>query len=352
MSESVPPEARQADLRAPRRSGFAALIGRPNVGKSTLLNRLIGEKVAIVSPKPQTTRTRILGVLTREAGQAALFDTPGIHQAKGALNKFMVDVAMSAAHECDVVLLLIETEGLSEERAPEVSPGNRAVLERLKHLGKPVVCVLTKIDTVKKPLLLPFIDLYRKAFPFASVVPVSARHGDGLEQLVEVVLGHLPEGEPIFPADMFTDQAERVLVAEFVREQVLRHCREEIPYSTAVVTEVFDESDRDTPPPQRKGSKKKAPMVAPRADGKPARPPLTGLVRIHANIFVERDSQKAIIIGKRGQMLKTIGTDARASIQRLLGTNVFLSLQVKVEPRWTERVDRLSNLGYVMERAR
>lgn len=323
------------------RAGFAALIGRPNVGKSTLLNKLIGEKVAIVSPKPQTTRTRILGVLTRGQAQVAFFDTPGIHQAKGALNKFMVDVAMNAAHECDLVLFLVETEGLFEGREPEVSPGNRQVLERLKHLGKPVVCVLTKIDTVKKPLLLPFIDLYRREFPFADVVPVSARHGDGLERLVEVVGGHLPQSEPIFPADMFTDQAERVLVAEYVREQVLRHCREEIPYSTAVMVEVFDESERDAPPPKRR---KKAPE-------KPG-PRLTGLVRVHANIFVERDSQKAIIIGKRGQMLKTIGTDARGSIQRLLGANVYLSLQVKVEPRWTERSDRLSSLGYVLERSR
>jgi GTP-binding protein Era len=331
------------------RSGFAALIGRPNVGKSTLLNKLIGEKVAIVSPKPQTTRTRILGVLTREEGQIAFFDTPGVHQAKGALNKFMVDVAMNAAHECDVVLFLVETEALSEDRAPQVTPGNRAVLERLKHLGKPVVCVLTKIDTVQKPLLLPLIELYRQEFPFADVVPVSARHGDGLDALFKVVLGHLPEGEPLFPPDVFTDQAERVLVAEFVREQVLRHCREEIPYSTAVLVEVFDEAERYTPPPERpkKKGKQKGPPPPP-----PKGPVLTGLVRIHANIYVERDSQKAILIGKRGQMLKAIGTDARASIERLLGAHVFLALQVKLEPRWTERQDGLNTLGYKLEASR
>ncbi len=330
------------------RSGFAALIGRPNVGKSTLLNKLLGEKVAIVSPKPQTTRTRILGVLNTPSGQIALFDTPGIHAAKGALNRFMVEVAMNAAHECDVVLFLVETENLSEDRDPEVTPGNREVLERLKTVGKPVLCVLTKIDTIKKQLLLPMIDLYRKEFPFAEVVPVSARHGDGLEQLKETVLAHLPEGEPIFPTDMFTDQAERVLVAEYVREQVLRHCREEIPYSAAVVVEVFDESDRDTPPPppkKPKGGSKKG--------SKPTDPPkrrLSGLVRIHANIFVERDSQKAIIIGKGGVMLKTIGTDARQNIERLLGTNVYLSLQVKVEPRWSDDPNGLRKLGYVLER--
>ncbi|GMU60420.1 MAG: GTPase Era [Myxococcaceae bacterium] len=326
------------------RSGFAALIGRPNVGKSTLLNRLLGEKVAIVSPKPQTTRTRILGVVTRPEGQVAFFDTPGVHQAKGALNKFMVDVALTAAKECDMVLFLVEAEGLKEDVAPSVSPGNRFVLEKLKKLGKPVVLVLTKIDTVKKPLLLPLIDLYRKEFPFASVMPVSARHDEGLDALFLAVLQHLPGEELIFPPDMFTDQAERALVAEYVREQVLRHCRQEIPYSAAVVVEVFDEAERYTPPPKRKEKQpKKGKERAPEAR---ARPELTGLVKIHANIFVERDSQKAIVIGKRGQMLKTIGTDARQAVERLLGCHVFLSLQVKVEPRWSERQDALRKMGY------
>ena len=322
--------------------GFAALIGRPNVGKSTLLNKLLGEKVAIVSPKPQTTRTRILGVLNPEGGQVALFDTPGLHEAQGALNRFMVGVAMAAAQDCDVVLFLAEAEGQEEGRAPRIGPGTRQVLERLEKLGKPVICVLTKIDTVKKPLLLPLIDLYRQQFPFLDVVPVSARHGDGLEVLVKVLLERLPEQEPIFPPDMLTDQAERVLVAEYVREQILRHCRQEVPYSAAVVVEVFDEAERDAPPPPpRPGQKaRKAP-----APGK------TGLVKIHANIFVERDSQKAILIGKRGEMLKAIGTDARASIERMLGTHVFLSLQVKVEPRWSERPEGLRKLGYVVERS-
>jgi GTP-binding protein Era len=326
------------------RSGYAALIGRPNVGKSTLLNRLLGEKVAIVSPKPQTTRTRILGVVNRDAGQVAFFDTPGIHQARGALNTFMVDVALGAAQECDVVLFLVEAEGLSEDKAPTVTPGNRAVLEQLKRLGKPVILVITKIDTVKKVLLLPFIDLYRKEFPFLEILPVSAKHNEGLEGLLDSVIAHLPEGEPIFPKDVFTDQAERVLVAEYIREQVLRHCRQEVPYSTAVLVEVFDESERDAPPPGAARHKRKpAAQQKPEA---PVKPKLTGLIRIHANIYVERESQKAIVIGKRGAMLKTIGTDARLQIQRLLGANVFLSLQVKVEPRWTERPERLRKLGY------
>ncbi|MDP1824942.1 MAG: GTPase Era [Archangium sp.] len=330
------------------RSGYAALIGRPNVGKSTLLNRLLGEKVAIVSPKPQTTRTRILGVITKEAGQIALFDTPGIHSARGALNKFMVDAALHAADECDVVLFLVDSEGMTEEREPTISPGNRTVLERLKQIGKPIILVLTKIDTIKKVLLLPLIDLYRKEFPFVEVLPVSARHSEGLENLFEQVLKHLPEGEPIFPVDTLTDQAERTLVAEFVREQVLRHCHQEVPYSVAVVVEEFDESERDKPPPRAQKNQKNKKKETP---GTPPKPKLEGLVRILANIYVERESQKAIVIGKRGEMLKTIGTDARMAIQRLLGNHVYLSLQVKVEPRWTERQDGLRKLGYHQERA-
>lgn len=329
----------------PTRSGFAALIGRPNVGKSTLLNALAGEKLAIVSPKPQTTRTRILGVVTKPEGQVAFVDTPGVHQAKGALNAYMVEVALNAAAECDVVLFLVEAEGLEEGKPPEIGPGNRFVLERLKAIGKPTVLVVTKIDLVKKHLLLPLIDLYRKHFAFAEVIPVSARAGDGVPLLFERVLAAMPEGPLLFPEDMLTDQAERVLVAEYVREQVLRYCRQEVPYSTAVIVELFDESDRFTPPPER-------PQKKPKKGAQPSRPGprFTGLVRIHANIYVERDSQKAIVIGKRGQMLKTIGTEARKSIERLLGTNVFLSLQVKVEERWSERHDMLRRMGYSMVR--
>lgn len=306
-------------------SGFAALIGRPNVGKSTLLNRLVGEKLAIVSPKPQTTRNRILGVITRPEGQLAVLDTPGIHQAKGELNRYMVEVALNAASEVELVLFLIEPP----EGPASVSPGNRFILEKLQQLRKPTFLVINKIDALEKPRLLPLIDLYRQEFPFAEIVPISAREGDGLEVLLERVYAALPEGEPMFDPDTFTDQAERQLVAEYVREQVMRHCRQEVPYSTAVVVEVFDETDRE-----------------PLQDVPPSKDGLAGLVRIHARIFVERDSQKAIIIGKRGQMLKTIGTDARKSIERLLGTHVYLSLQVKVEPRWSERPDALRKLGY------
>ena len=306
------------------RSGFAALIGRPNVGKSTLINELTGEKIAIVSPKPQTTRNRILGVVTRPEGQVAFIDTPGIHQAKGELNRYMVETALQAADEVDLVLFVIEPPGGEK---PEVGPGNRMILERLQRIGKPTFLVINKIDTLPKAKLLPLIDLFRNEFPFAEVVPISAREGDGVDRLFQVVLQHLPEGEPVFDEEMLTDQQERTLVAEYIREQVLRHCRQEIPYSAAVLVEVFDESEREPLP------------------GTPAGH-LAGLIRIAASIYVERDSQKAIIIGKQGQMLKTIGTDARKAIQRLLGTHVYLSLRVRVEPRWSERREGLKKLGY------
>lgn len=307
------------------RSGFAALIGRPNVGKSTLLNQLTGEKLAIVSPKPQTTRNRILGVVTRPEGQVAFLDTPGIHQAKGELNRYMVDVALQAVDDVDLVLFVVEPGGIAEK--PEVSPGNRFILERLQKAGKPTFLVINKIDTVLKPVLLPLIELYRKEFPFAEVVPISAKDDDGVENLFQAVLQHMPEGDPLFPEDVLTDQAEKTLVAEYIREQVLRHCRQEIPYSTAVLVDFFDESEREPPPGTPPGK-------------------LAGLIRIAASIYVERDSQKAIIIGKQGQMLKTIGTDARKAIQRLLGAHVYLSLRVRVEPRWSERPDGLKKLGY------
>lgn len=310
---------------ASRRSGFAALIGRPNVGKSTLLNRLTGEKLAIVSPKPQTTRNRILGIVTRPEGQVAFLDTPGVHQAKGELNRYMVDVALKAALDVDVNLFVIEA---ATSEKPDVSTGNRFILEKLKQANRPTLLVINKIDEVKKALLLPQIELYRNQFSFAEVVPISARTGDGVEALFKLVLGAMPEGEPMFEEGIFTDQAERQLVAEYVREQVLRHCRQEIPYSTAVVVEIFDESERE-----------------PRAGSNP-KGGLAGLVRIECSIFVERDSQKAIVIGKRGQMLKEIGTDARKSIERLLGTHVFLSLRVRVEPNWSETAKGLRKLGY------
>ncbi|MEN9797651.1 MAG: hypothetical protein RL653_1347 [Pseudomonadota bacterium] len=303
------------------------LIGRPNVGKSTLLNALAGERLAITSPKPQTTRNRILGVVTRPGGQVAFIDTPGVHQARGQLNRYMVDVALQALADVDLAIFVVEaTEG--QGLTPEVGEGNRFILERLKAAGKPTVLAINKVDEVKKAQLLPLMQLYAQQFPFAEVLPISALKKDGVDLLFERVLAHCPEGELLFPEDMLTDQAERALVAEYVREQVLRHCRQEIPYSTAVLVDVFDESER-----------------APRPGTKPSRG-LSGLVRIAASIFVERDSQKAILIGKGGQMLKRIGTESRKRIERLLGTHVFLDLRVRVEERWSERPEALRKMGY------
>ncbi len=308
------------------RSGFVAIVGRPNVGKSTLLNRLIGEKLAIVSPKPQTTRNRVLGVLTRPDHQIAFLDTPGIHRAKGALNRLMVETALSAIPEVDAVLFLIEA-AVRGDGSVDVGEGNRLILQRLERAKKPVVLAINKIDALEKKWLLPIIDAYRRLFPFAEILPLSALEGDGVELLESRLAELLPEGPALFPEDMITDQAERFLVAELIREQILRHCREEVPYSTAVVVDHFDESEREPKAPAPKGR-------------------LAGLLRIDATVFVERDSQKAIVIGKGGQMLKKIGAAARAEIERLLGAHVYLALLVKVERRWSERREALRRMGY------
>jgi GTPase len=306
-------------------SGVVALVGRPNVGKSTLLNRLVGEKVAIVSPKPQTTRTRILGVVNRPEGQVALVDTPGLHQPKGSLGKAMVALAHGALEDVDLVALVVEPTLGKDGETPELTPDNRAILERLSGLRKPKFLVFNKVDAVAKAPLLPLAELYRDALGFDETFFISARTGEGVDEFLSSLLRHLPEGERLFPADTFTDQSERFLTAELIREQVLHHCREEVPHASAVSIEVFDESDR-------------APR--PGAQGR-----LQGLVRIAATIFVERESQKAIVIGKRASMLKVIGTDARVALERMLGTHVYLSLRVKVELRWRDSERGLRRVG-------
>lgn len=308
------------------RSGVVALVGRPNVGKSTLLNRLVGEKVAIVSPKPQTTRGRILGVVHRPEGQAAFVDTPGIHEARGALHKAMVEAALESAGDADVVLLLVEPM-FGREGKPLLPPATRMVVERLGGVRAPVLLVVNKVDAVEKPSLLPFVAEVAALRPFAEVLLVSARTGDGLEALLGAVLDRLPEGPPLYDAGTFTDQQERGLAGELIREQVLRHTRQEVPHAAAVAIEEFDESEREPRP------------------GTEGRGGLQGLVRIFATLYVERESQKAIVIGKRGAMLKTIGTDARKALERLLGTHVYLDLRVKVEPRWTETEAGLRKVG-------
>ncbi len=308
------------------RSGIAAIIGRPNAGKSTLLNRLLGEKLAIVSPKPQTTRNRILGAVSRPGAQLLLLDTPGIHQAKGELNRFMVDVALGAIDEADLVLYVAEA---AIDARGNVEPGETAeqIAKRLRAAGKPVILALNKCDRLARPVLLPIIDTWRKLYPFTQIVPISALKNEGLDLLEQELTRLLPEGEPLLPADQLTDAPESFFVGELIREQVLRSCREEIPYSAAVVIDHFDESERE-PLEERPGKA------------------LSGLVRIAATLFVERDSQKAIVIGKRGAMLKSIGEKSRHEIERLLGAHVYLSLLVKVEPRWSERVDGLGRMGY------
>ena len=302
----------------PFRAGFVAILGRPNVGKSTLLNRLLGEHVAIVTARPQTTRTRILGVVNGDGFQLALFDTPGLHRAKGTLNKRMVNTALGTLSEVDVALVLVEA-GTGPGGRVEVGETALWIAGEVKRSGKPAVLGINKMDRAPRETLLPVIEAYRTLHDWADVIPFSALTGENVDRLTEALAGHLPPSEaPLFPPDVLTDQAERIIAAEYVREQVMELTRDELPYAAAVEIEEFDESER-------------------RDDG--------GLVRIGALIWVERNSQKGILIGKGGSMLKRIGTRAREKMERLLGAKVFLRLRVKVEERWSERVEALRRLG-------
>jgi GTP-binding protein Era len=313
------------------RAGFVGIIGRPNVGKSTLLNRVLGEKVAIVSPRPQTTRTRVLGVHNLPGAQLAFFDTPGLHRAKGALNRHMVETALRTLGEVDAVLFLIEA-GTGPEGRVEVGEATSWAIEEVKRAGKPAILGVNKMDRAPRESLLPVIDAYRKLHAWEEIVPFSALTGENVDRLVEQLVEHVPESEePLFPPDVLTDQAERQLAAEYVREQVMLRTRQEIPYAVAVEVEEFDESGRREPPPQAHAERGKP------GDG--------GLIRISAVILVERESQKAIVIGKGGALLKQIGTQARLGLERLLGCKVFLGLTVKVEERWSEREAALRRFG-------
>jgi GTP-binding protein Era len=296
------------------RSGFVSLLGRPNAGKSTLLNKLVGAKLAIVSDKPQTTRTRILGVKHVEqdgetTGQIVFVDTPGVHRPLHRMNVRMVDAAVQAAREVDVVCLVAD----ASERT---GAGTKYVLDLLDQTKKPAVLVLNKIDLLAKHKLLPIIDWYRQQREFAEIVPVSALTGDGLDRLEQVLLSHLPESEPLFPEDYLTDQPERTLAAEMVREQVLAHTRDELPFSTAVAVDQFEE-------PETPG----------------------GLLRLFCTIYVEADSQKPIVIGRAGDMIKRIGTAARLELERFFESKVYLDLHVKVKPGWREDERMLDTLG-------
>ncbi len=290
-------------------SGFIAIIGRPNVGKSTLLNRILGQKVAITSNKPQTTRNRILGIHNFSAGQALFVDTPGIHKAKGKLNRFMVDQAIGACSDVDLILFLVEADD---------SPGggDEYILKLLDKSSVPVFLIINKIDLVKPPQLLKLIQQYSERFKFAEVIPLSARGGDGVPQLLQAIEPLLPEGPRYYPEDMLTDQPERFIVAELVREKIMRRTSEEIPYGVGVQVDTFEEK------------------------------PEKNLVVIQATIHVERNSHKKIIVGKGGQMIKSVGQEARKDIERLLGTRVFLELFVRVDKDWTQSERMLKELGY------
>ncbi|HVO11241.1 MAG TPA: GTPase Era [Vicinamibacteria bacterium] len=288
------------------RAGFVTVVGRPNVGKSTLVNRLVGQKVAIVSDKPQTTRNRILAVVNRPRAQMVLFDTPGIHKPMHEMNRRMVEAAVKSIGQGDLVLWVNEAD------LPP-GPGDAFIQRLLSQSGRPLVLALNKIDRLPKPRLLPVLETWSHVGSFAELVPISALSGDNVDRLESLLIARLPEGPALYPEDFVSDLPERFFVAEMVRERILQHTREEIPYATGVVIESFKEEE--------------------------------GLVRIHAAVLVERQNQKGILIGRGGAMLKRIGTEARQQIEGFLGTKVFLGLFVKVRERWRENEGILGEMG-------
>ncbi len=291
------------------KSGFISIIGRPNVGKSTLLNALLGEKIAIISDKPQTTRNRILGIVNQPGAQIVFMDTPGIHKPMHKMNEFMVNTALRTYNEVDVILMLVEA-------MEQPGGGDRFIIETLQKVKTPVFLVINKVDLVKKEALLPLMQECNKLYRFAEIIPISALQND-LGDLIEAITKRLPQGPQYFPDDQLTDQPERFIVSEIVREKIFELTKDEIPYSTAVVLEEMKEDSEIT--------------------------------RIHAVIYVERDSQKGILIGKGGAMLKQIGTLARQDAEKLLGTKIFLKLYVKVKKGWREDVGMLKNIGILRE---
>jgi GTPase len=291
------------------KSGYVSIIGRPNAGKSTLLNRIVGEKIAIVSDKPQTTRTRILGTKNYPDGQIAFVDTPGIHRPLHRMNVRMVDAAVDTLRDVDAVVLVYDASS-------RPGAGDEFVSRLLKGATVPVILVLNKVDLVDKAALLPLIDQLRKWHDFTGIVPVSAVTVDGVEALERTLLEKMPEGEPLFAEDYLTDQPERVIVSETVREKVLHHTRDELPFSTAVVIDQFEEPDRPG-----------------------------GLMRVYCTILVETESQKPIVIGRAGSMIKKIGTEARKDLEAFFGAKVYLDLRVKVKPDWRDDERVLDDLG-------
>ena len=291
------------------RSGFVALIGRPNVGKSTLMNRLIGQKIAITSNKPQTTRNQIRTVFTDERGQIIFLDTPGIHKARNKLGEYMAEVTENTLRDVDLILWLIEPSDY-------IGAGEQAIIERLSGISTPVMLVINKIDKVKKEDILRFIDAYRKALDFAAIVPVSALKGENTDDLTDTIFAYLPEGPQYYDADTITDQPERQIAAEMIREKALRDLEDEIPHGVAVLIDRMKEREGGT------------------------------LIDIDATIVCERESHKGIIIGKKGAMLKKIGTEARRDIEMMTGTKINLKLWVKVKENWRDSDTLIRNYGY------
>ncbi|MCL6547834.1 MAG: GTPase Era [Alicyclobacillus sp.] len=291
------------------RSGFAALVGRPNVGKSTLLNALVGRKIAIMSNRPQTTRNRIRGVLTTERGQVVFIDTPGIHKPRHRLGEYMVEAAEATLREVDIILFVCDA----------TEPGHRdddLVLERLQRVQTPVFLVINKVDAIPKGNVLDVIDHYKDRHPFREVIPVSARDGTQLDVLRDLLLAQLPEGPKYYPDDVVTDHPERFIIAEFIREKVLHLTREEVPHSVMVDVEQLERREP------------------------------SGVLYVHAVIYTERDSQKAILIGKGGSMLKEVGRLARQELELLFGTKVYLELWVKVKKDWRNEPGLLRRWGF------
>jgi GTPase len=290
------------------KTGLVALAGRPNAGKSTLMNRLVGQKVAIVSDKPQTTRNRIIGVRNYPEGQVVFVDTPGVHRPLYRLNVRMVDAALTALRDVDLVVAVVDA-------SEPGGAGDRFLMDAIKKVDTPRVLALNKVDLMAKEALLPLIDRYTREVGFADIVPISALTGHNVDRLEHVLLSHLPEGEPLYPEDYLTDQPERFFVAELVREQVLQHTRAELPFASAVLVDRFEEPDEK------------------------------GLLRLYCTILVERESQKPIIVGKGGAMIKAIGTAARHELERFFDARVFLDLHVKVRADWREDDRMLDEIG-------
>jgi GTP-binding protein Era len=292
------------------KTGFVALVGRPNAGKSTLLNRLVGTKLAIVSNKPQTTRTRIVGVRNSIVGQIVYLDTPGIHRPLHRMNVRMVDLALQCMGQADVVCAVADA-------SEPIGGGDHFLAKRLKRVHAPVVLALNKMDVMEKQALLPLIQTWSGLAPFADILPVSALTGENVDHLEPVLARHLPDGEPLYPPDYVTDQPERVFVGETVREKLLQHTRDELPFTSAVMVDRIEDAD------DRK------------------------VMRLYCTIVVERESQKPIVIGRGGAMIKQIGTEARQDLERFFGARVFLDLRVKTRSGWREDARVLDQLGVV-----